>query len=60
MTIAGYTFSHPDVAVCSVASSPCRRSPDVQLVSATEATVANKNVIQFTILANLRGVGGGA
>ena len=60
VTIAGYTFSHPDVAVLLGRLVALPSLTNVQLVSATEATVANKNVIQFTILANLRGVGGGA
>jgi type IV pilus assembly protein PilM len=60
VTITGYTFSHPDVAVLLGRLVALPSFANVQLVSATEATVGAKNVVQFTILANLRGVGGGA
>lgn len=60
VTITGYTFSHPDVAVLLARLVALRSFENVQLVSSTEAAVGKKDVVQFTILANLRGVGGGA
>ena len=60
VTINGYTFSHPDVAVLLARLVALPSFDNVQLVSATQAVVGKKDVVQFTILANLRGVGGGA
>ena len=60
VTITGYTFTHPDVAVLLARLVALPSFENVQLVSATQAAVGKKDVIQFTILANLRGVGGGA
>ena len=60
VTITGYTFDHPDVAVLLSRLVALPTLNNVQLVSSVEANVGKRSVIQFTILANLRGVGGGA
>jgi type IV pilus assembly protein PilM len=60
VTISGYTFEQPDVAVLLNRLVALPTLESVQLVSSTQAFVGKKQVVQFTILANLRGAGGGA
>ena len=60
VTIVGYTFSQSDVAVLLARLVALSSLQNVQLQSAANATVGKKDVVQFTILADLRGAGGGA
>ncbi|HZO50800.1 MAG TPA: PilN domain-containing protein, partial [Gaiellaceae bacterium] len=58
--IEGYTYSPQDVAVLLARLSALPTLANVQLGSATTATIGKKNVVQFKILADLREAGGGA
>jgi hypothetical protein len=60
VTITGYTFTQPDVAKLLGRLVALPTLDNVQLASSTLTAVGKKDVISFTILANLRGVGGGA
>jgi len=60
VTITGYTFSQHDVAVLLGRLVALPSLDSVQLSQATTATLGKKDVVNFTILANLRGAGGGA
>jgi len=60
VTITGYTFSQHDVAVLLGRLVALPSLDNVQLSTATTATLGKKDVVNFTILANLRGAGGGA
>jgi type IV pilus assembly protein PilM len=60
VTITGYTLTQPDVAMLLSRLVALPSLENVQLVSAAHAPLGQKDVIQFTILANLRGAGGGA
>jgi len=60
VTVDGYTYSARDVAVLLARLSAVRSLQNVQLQSAKVAQLGKKNVIQFTILADLRGAGGAA
>jgi hypothetical protein len=58
MTVTGYTFKQKDVAKLLSRLVALPTLKNVQLQSASTATVGKKDVIQFTILADLRGAGG--
>jgi Tfp pilus assembly protein PilN len=60
VTITGYTFTQPDVAKLLGRLVALPSLDNVQLASSTLSAVGKKDVISFTILANLRGAGGGA
>jgi type IV pilus assembly protein PilM len=60
VTITGYTFKQKDVARLLTRLVALPTLQNVQLQSATTATVGKKDVVQFSILADMRGVGGAA
>jgi len=57
VTVAGYTYDEADVATLLARLSALSSLQNVQLQSATRANVGKKTVVQFTILADLRGGG---
>jgi len=60
VTITGQTYSQADVAVLLGRLVALPSLGNVQLQQANVATVGKKDVVQFTILADLRGAGGAA
>ena len=60
VTIVGHTYSQPDVAVLLARLGALPSLANVQLQQASIDTIGSKTVVQFTILADLRGAGGGA
>jgi len=60
VTISGYTYSQADVAGLLARLSALPTLQNVQLQAAQISTVGNKDVISFTILADMSGAGGGA
>jgi type IV pilus assembly protein PilM len=60
VTITGHTFSQSDVAVLLARLVALPSLGNVQLSQADVATAGKKTVVEFTILADLRGAGGGA
>jgi type IV pilus assembly protein PilM len=60
VTITGYTYSQSDVAVLLARLVALPRFQNVQLQSAANAKVGKKQVVQFSILADLGGAGGAA
>jgi type IV pilus assembly protein PilM len=58
MTLTGYTYRHDDVAELLARLSSLPRLTNVQLGAATQSEVAEKPVVEFTILADLREAGG--
>jgi type IV pilus assembly protein PilM len=60
VTIKGYTYKQADVAVLLARLVALPSFQNVQLQSSTVSQVADKDVVSFTILADLGGAGGGA
>jgi type IV pilus assembly protein PilM len=60
VTISGYTYTQADVAALLARLSALPTLQNVQLQGAQLATVGKKDVISFTILADMSGAGGGA
>jgi type IV pilus assembly protein PilM len=60
VTITGYTYAQPDVASLLARLSALPSLQNVQLQSSQVATVGKRDVVQFTILADLRETGGGS
>jgi Tfp pilus assembly protein PilN len=58
VTVTGYTYRQDDVAELLARLSALPRLTNVQLGGATKAEVAEKPVVEFTILADLREAGG--
>ncbi len=58
VTIEGYTYKQNDVATLLARLVALPSLQNVELQSASVAPVGKKNVVQFTILADLRGAGG--
>jgi type IV pilus assembly protein PilM len=60
VTISGYTYTQADVAALLARLSALPTLQNVQLQAAQLSTVGKKDVISFTILADMSGAGGGA
>jgi type IV pilus assembly protein PilM len=58
VTIDGYTYSQPDVAELLARLSALPSLQNVQLQGSSVAQVGKRNVVQFTILADVRETGG--
>jgi len=60
VTISGYTYTQTDVAELLARLSALPTLQNVQLQTSQIAQVGKKDVVSFTILADMRGAGGGA
>ena len=58
VTINGYTYAQPDVATLLARLSALPSLQNVQLQGSSVVEVGKRNVVQFTILADLRETGG--
>ncbi|MEP6893151.1 MAG: pilus assembly protein PilM, partial [Gaiellaceae bacterium] len=58
VTINGYTYAQPDVAKLLARLSALPSLQNVQLQGSTVAEIGGRNVVQFTILADVRETGG--
>jgi len=58
VTINGYTYAQPDVATLLARLSALPSLQNVQLQGSSVTQVGKRNVVQFTILADLRETGG--
>ena len=60
VTITGFTYAQPDVATLLARLSALPSLQNVQLQTSQAQTVGKRDVVQFTILADLRETGGGS
>ena len=60
VTITGYTYAQPDVATLLARLSALPSLQNVQLQGSQVSVVGKRDVVQFTILADLRETGGGS
>ncbi len=60
VTINGFTYAQPDVAALLARLAALPSLQNVQLQSSQVAQVGKRDVVQFTILADLRETGGGS
>lgn len=58
VTINGYTYAQPDVAALLARLSALPSLQNVQLQTSTVSQIGKRDVVQFTILADLRETGG--